>query len=116
MSIFKDIIKKDIKGIFINNKEFGDTYIVDGKTIDGIVDENELIDREPKGVKHTDGMFRRSILFYCSKEELGFVPDVGQVIPFGETVESQKEYLVADVADEEGILSISMGVTDIWQN
>lgn len=115
MSIFKEVLKADIKGVFINNEEFGDSFIVDGRAVDGIVDENELIDREPKGVKHTDGMFRRDILFYCSEEELGFIPDVGQILFFGETVETQKEYSVLDVANEEGILSISMGVTDTWQ-
>lgn len=115
MSVFKESLKCDIKKVFINNEEFGDPFIVDGRAVDGIVDENELIDREPKGVKHTDGMFRRDILFYCSEEELGFIPDVGQILFFGKTVETQKEYSVLDVANEEGILSISMGVTDTWQ-
>lgn len=115
MSVFKESLKCDIKKVFINSEEFGDNFIVDGRAVEGIVDENELIDREPKGVKHTDGMFRRDILFYCSEEELGFVPDVGQILFFGETVENQKEYSVLDVANEEGVLSISMGVTDIWQ-
>lgn len=46
MMSFKDVIRNDIKQVFLNFEEFGEYHRLNGQEILLIIDENEMTDRE----------------------------------------------------------------------
>ena len=42
MGGFKDMIQEDIKNVFLNFEEFGETHEINGVEVLVIIDENEL--------------------------------------------------------------------------
>ena len=45
---FQEMLSQDIKDIFLNPEEFGETHLVDGKEMVVILDDNELVERNDK--------------------------------------------------------------------
>lgn len=43
---FKDCLAADIHNVFLNRMEFADTHNVNGREMDVMVDENELLERD----------------------------------------------------------------------
>lgn len=43
---FKDMVASDILGVFINVDEFGETYRIEGRTVNIVVDNDELKERQ----------------------------------------------------------------------
>ncbi|OYO76216.1 hypothetical protein CG709_15635 [Lachnotalea glycerini] len=100
---FKDVIQSDINQLFIHPQEFGEEHLVDGKTMNVIIDNYEQIEREKRGTNIGEGLFTKQALFYVSQEEFGKLPKIGRQMMF----DSQK-YLVSDALNEDGIYSISL--------
>lgn len=42
MSAFRDMVKTDRDGVFLNPDEFGDPHMIDGKEVMAVVDEPQL--------------------------------------------------------------------------
>ena len=50
---FQEMLSQDIKDIFLNPEEFGETHLVDGKEMVVILDDNELVERNDKVFQST---------------------------------------------------------------
>ncbi|MDO4285178.1 MAG: hypothetical protein Q4C60_07550 [Eubacteriales bacterium] len=104
MSAFKDMIEQDNRQVFMNFEEFGEVHNVGGKDLVVIIDNNEQIEREKRYQNVTqEGLYRKQLLFYALRCEIGFLPAPGRSLTF-----DGKPYIVTDALDEDGILSISL--------
>lgn len=100
---FKDAISDDINNVFLNPDEFGEEHEINGEIMMVIVDNNEYIEREKRVVSNADGVYLKQILFYVSKNVMGNLPIIGNVMRF-----DRKSYTVTDAIDENGIYSVSL--------
>lgn len=112
MNMFKDMIAKDNLNVFINFNEFGEEKSIDGDAVLVVVD-SDLINERPRLVSpgediYANGVFRSTITFFVQKEELGYVPEEGQPIKFGEVGQSDYPYFVSNVSESMGILEITI--------
>ncbi len=100
---FKDMVQRDIRNVFLNPEEFGESHIVDGEEMNIIIDENELVQREKKYKAMAEGLHTKQLLIYVSAGEFGEPPLIGRLLEL-----DGEYYWVTDVADEGGIYSISL--------
>lgn len=108
MTTFKEIISSDAKSTFVETTEFGQTYYIDGVAMPGLLDDNELLDRQPSGSKHTEGFTAKKLLLYVAASDYGDLPSAGSVVTLGKTADDFGEYTVADANDEDGVYSITL--------
>ncbi len=101
MSKFKDMLYKDIKKTFMNPQEFGELHSINGQEIMAIIDNNEMLEREKRYQKETEGIYRKQLMIYVTAEELGPPPAIGRLFSV-----DRKDYSVMDVINEDGIYSI----------
>lgn len=103
---FKDCVAADIKAVFLNQEEFGESHLINGKSMICVVDGNEVVERSRKQTEkgRIDGIYERQIMLYVSREDFGRMPAIGAVM----TVDSGK-YRVADAIHEGGMYSILLG-------
>lgn len=100
---FKDVLRQDVKRVFLNIDEFGEMHDINGQEILVVIDENELIERE-KRIKRDEGeLHKKQLLFYVAAEDFGVLPSPGKTLRF-----DRKQYLITDADDEGGIYSISL--------
>lgn len=64
---FKDMVAEDIKQTFLNQKEFADAHVVDGKEVLLVIDNDEL-KRRQGGQEYV--VEESSTLFYCESKKL----------------------------------------------
>lgn len=104
---FKEQIAKDNRIVFMNQDEFAETHLINGKEIPCTVDNNELIDREKryqyKKSLYADGIYLKQLLIYVKAEDFGPLPAIGRVVTF-----DNKSYIVADAINEDGIYSLCL--------
>ena len=99
----KDIIKADVKDVFLNTEEFSDTHIVNGVPMAVQIDDIEQIEREKRYNQNMDGIFVSQKLIYVSAEEFGPLPKQGTVLTL-----DKRTYRVADAISEDGVYSITL--------
>ncbi len=107
---FKDVIKNDIRNVFMSFDEFGTIHKLDGKNKLVIIDENELTEREKRertrdGI-NAKGLHKKQLLFYIEAERFGSLPSPGNLLNF-----DGKDYIITDANNEDGIYSISLEAT-----
>lgn len=100
---FKEEMEQDIQDVFLNELEFADEHLVNGRKMTVMIDESEIIEREKKEKSDMDGIYTRKILMYVRAEDYGPLPAYGAAI----SLDGQR-YLVTDAVDEYGIYSITM--------
>lgn len=103
MSSFKDIIKQDIKNTFMNNDEFSDKHLIDGKELSVIVDGIELLEREKKLKDKAEGLFLKQKLIYVAAEDFGPLPRIGRIIKL-----DKSDYKILDAIVENGMYSLTL--------
>ncbi len=101
---FKDIIKKDVQDVFLNTEEFSDLHVINDKEMAVQIDANELIEREKLQSQNMDGIHKNQKLIYVAADEFGPMPKQGAVLKL-----DGKIYKVEDVANEDGVYSITLG-------
>ncbi len=100
---FQEMLSQDIKDIFLNPEEFGETHLVDGKEMVVILDDNELVERNDKVKIMAEGLHERRLLLYVSAEDFGPEPLISR------QMELDGEYFtVSDVSSEGGMYGISL--------
>lgn len=104
---FKELIAHDNRSIFLNQNEFAELHMVNGKEMSVQIDNNELIDRE-KHYQYTqnlysEGIYVKELLIYVSAEEFGKLPAVGRLLNL-----DGKTYTISDAINEDGIYSLSL--------
>lgn len=104
MRSFKDVLKSDIKSVFLNFTEFGEEHKINGETVLIIIDENELTEREKRNRHNMDvELHKKQLLFYVEEEDFGPLPSPGRLLDL-----DGKKYEITDANNEDGIYSISL--------
>lgn len=100
---FKEILQQDVKAVFLNPLEFGETHLVNGKPMTIVSDDIENIEREKRMKSHMDGIYTRQVFFYVASGDFGPLPAQGGMIDL-----DGRKYTVVDATDECGIYAITM--------
>ena len=77
---FKELIRQDVKTVFLNPAEFGEEHTVNGKPMLIIIDDNELTEREKRAKNHMDGIYKKQTLVYARALDFGPLPGVGKPV------------------------------------
>ncbi len=78
---FKDVLRSDIKSVFLNFEEFGEEHEINGETVLIIIDENELTEREKRIRRGIDAeLHKKQLLFYVAAEDFGPLPSPGRLL------------------------------------
>lgn len=99
---FKEILQQDVKNVFLNPLEFGETHLVNGEPMTIVLDDVENIEREKKMKSHMDGIYTRQMLFYAASADFGPLPAQGGMIDL-----DGRKYIVVDATDEFGVYAIT---------
>ena len=102
---FKDIVREDIRNIFLDTEEFGTPHLINDRKIPIVIDDNEMIEREKRstGTDSAEGIYKRQILFYVAASEFGPLPAVGRRLTL-----DGRPYQITDAINEDGLYSISL--------
>lgn len=104
MTSFKDVLKNDIKQVFLNFDEFGEYHKINGETVLIIIDENELTEREKRIRQGMNvELHKKQLLFYVAAEDFGPLPVPGRTLDL-----DGKQYEITDAENEDGIYSINL--------
>lgn len=97
---FKELLQQDVKNVFLNPEEFGETHMVNGREMIVVIDDNELIGRQGQ---HMDGVYKGQKLVYASAADFGPLPKQGSIFRLdGDT------YTVDSAAAEGDVYSITV--------
>ncbi len=101
---FKEQIKSDIGAVFLNNQEFGEIHSVNGKQINVIIDNSELIERAKiTGTAAHDGVYSANTLIFVSAADMPKRPNVGSLLNL-----DGLDYKVINCTAEGGVYSIEL--------
>lgn len=100
MSDFKDMVKEDIKEVFLDLDMFGEKHVIAGKEMVVIFDDAEKRKRNEQYLDN-NAIYSKRILFYAAAEDMGSLPPIGREI----TVDG-RDYKVLQADQEDGIYSI----------
>jgi hypothetical protein len=101
---FKDVLRSDIKSVFLNFEEFGEEHEINGETVLIIIDENELTEREKRIRRGIDAeLHKKQLLFYVAAEDFGPLPSPGRLLDL-----DGKKYEITEADNEDGIYSINL--------
>ena len=100
---FKELLRQDVKTVFLNPEEFGEEHTVNGKPMLIIIDDNELTEREKRMKSHMDGMYKKQTLVYGSALDFGPLPGVGMPCEIDGLT-----FIVADSINEGGVYSLHL--------
>ncbi|MFG6383459.1 MAG: hypothetical protein K1V96_04285 [Lachnospiraceae bacterium] len=100
---FKELLRQDVKTVFLNPAEFGEKHIVNGKKMFIIIDDNELTEREKRMNSYIDGIYKKQTLVYVSAIDYGPLPGVGKPI-----IIDNRTFLVTDSLNESGVYSLHL--------
>lgn len=110
MLSFKEQLKADLNKVIFNPLEFSETHAFFDeqkgtvKQVRMIIDSLELIEREQsKKSQYQAGLYNEQTLLYIPTEDLGSKPKIGKIIKV-----DNKRYTVTDVAEENGLYSITV--------
>ena len=101
---FKEIVKNDVRQVFMNLDEFSETHTINGKEMPVQIDSNEQIEREKRLNQNMDGIYKNQKLIYVSAEESGPMPKQGAMLNM-----DGRMYKVEDAIHEDGVYSITLG-------
>lgn len=99
-------MQEDNETTFLNPEEYGERHMVNGRPIDIVIDDCELIEREKrqKGAQaYRQGVYKKQVLFYVLANEFGTLPPSGHIL-----ILDQEKYIITDAINEGGIYSISL--------
>lgn len=102
---FKEQLQKDAETIFLNQKEFTEIHMLNGKEVPMIIDSNELMERGKRIQSYEEGIYKKQMLIYIKVEDFGALPVVGNILWL-----DQKQYRITDSVNEDGIYSIHLEV------
>ena len=100
MSAFKEMVKEDIKGVFLDFEMFGEKHQVAGKEMVIIRDDTESRNRNEQYLDNR-AVYNKRILFYVAAEDMGSLPPLGMRIDV-----DGRNYKVLQAEQEDGIYSI----------
>ena len=103
MSLFKELIARDIHRTFLRTDLFADMHEVNGRMMPILIDDSARDEREKRFSDYTDGMYAADLLIYVAASDYGALPAYGSLVTF-----DSADYTVATAADEGGIYVIAL--------
>lgn len=102
---FKDCVKADIFGVFLNTEEFSAIHTVNGKKMTVQVDENELLERDKAKLlgATAEGLYKARRLIYVARSEFGQRPAIGATLNL-----DGKLFKIRACTEEAGIFAIEL--------
>ena len=100
---FKELLRQDVKTVFLNPAEFGEEHAVNGKPMMIIIDDNELTEREKRMKSNMDGIYKKQTLVYVSALDFGPLPGVGKPVKIDGAT-----FIVTDSLNEGGVYSLHL--------
>lgn len=100
MDGFKDMVREDIKNVFLDLEIFGETHMVAGKEMVIVIDDGEKRRRNGQYLDEK-AIYSKRILFYAAAEDMGSLPPLGMEIDV-----DGRDYEVLQAEQEDGIYSI----------
>ena len=100
---FKELLRQDVKKVFLNPAEFGEEHVVNGKTMLIMIDDNELTEREKRIKSHMDGVYKKQTLVYVSAVDFGPLPGVGKPVKIDGAT-----FIITDSINEGGVYSLHL--------
>ena len=111
---FKEQVAADIGTVFFNLGEFAEVLTINGKEMDGIFDDYELVERK-KGAgtssastssfgRAPEGIYQRNVLLYVRADQFGAEPKPSSVM----SIEGKGLYTVTDCTSEAGVYAITL--------
>lgn len=98
-SDFKSFAKLDMF-TFINTCEFGSTAIIDGETVNVVIDNETLVERQLQ--QGAEGLHTEGLLFYVEKEALSFFPRPDNIVRIG-----TDNWKIINVQEDDGMLTVT---------
>lgn len=100
---FKELLRQDVKTVFLNPAEFGKEHTVNGKRMQIIIDDNELTEREKRMKSNMDGIYKKQTLIYVSALDYGPLPGIGKPVKIDGVT-----FIVTDSINEGGVYSLHL--------
>ncbi|MEG0869814.1 MAG: sugar transporter [Hafnia sp.] len=106
MNSFKEIMAQDISAVFLNEKEFADTYNINGKDMLAVLDADLIHERNKRSyAEFAEGVNQGQITLFVSRNNFTHVPVKDQLM-----VINGRSYAVNDAADNAGVLEITLTI------
>jgi len=110
---FKEQVAQDVESVFINIDEFGVPMYIDGEVYDVVVDSDLSNERERlytvgRAGTNPIGVYQSTIIIFIREKDLGYVPEEGRHVYFGDSEENSYPYVVSKVSSAAGILEITI--------
>ena len=100
---FKELLRQDVKTVFLNPAEFGEEHTVNGKQMQIIIDDNELTEREKRMKGYAGGIYKKQTLVYVSALDFGPLPGAGKPVKIDSAT-----FIVTDSLNEGGVYSLHL--------
>ena len=98
---FKQQAEHDLRRIFLNDLEFAEKVLVDGKPMCIVIDDYSLTDRT-KG-EHTDGIYSAQLLIFVSAAEYGPRPKQNRLLNL-----EGRDYRIIKVEEDMGMYTFTL--------
>ncbi len=106
---FKEQLRSDVNAVFMNNHEFSDIHIINGKEMSVLIDNAELLERAKiTGIAATDGIYSANILIFVASTDYGAKPSIGSLLTL-----DNRPFKVVNCTDEDGMYSIELKASRI---
>ena len=100
MSIFKDSLASDIDSVFFNLDEFADTYVVDGKEISVVQDDDRILEQTDIAVS---GLQKAEGSIFVKAKDLLRIPIAGDRM-----IINDKPWFVSFIINNIGVYEIRL--------
>lgn len=100
MTRFKEQVRKDVKGVFINFAEFADWHNLNGKDTLCVI-SRDFTDELPLGSRNLEGVFLNDLTIYVEDLDMQPRPVEGEMMRVDGSL-----HLVKSVSDEMGVYVI----------
>ena len=99
---FKELLQQDVKNVFLNPAEFGETHTVNDKEMVIVIDDHELLERQIQG-QYADGIYMKRKLAYVPAADFGPLPAKGSLFMIDE-----EGYIVVEAIAEGDIYAVTI--------
>lgn len=102
---FKELVAADIHNSFLNSLEFAEQHTVNGKKMDVVIDDNELLERDKAKLMGApmDGTYKSRRLLFVARADFGPRPAIGVMLEL-----DGRQYRVKACTDEDGIFAMEL--------
>ena len=127
MSAFRELVRRDVKGVFLDENFFAEEYDVryDGEIYPGLQIVTEKLEEKASPTltmgtgrfesDNLNGVYRRSLVAYIDEKDLPVVPEQGKWIDFREGTAFAvlwRRYRIASSDVEMGVIELRLEAFD----